>query len=175
MSKPNYCKVGFVSKPKGLKGALRVSFEDFFLAYLEENQIDHIFVDIKGQFAPFFIEAIEGLDSNAASIKFEDIDNIKAASPLQNSSLYFEEDLLKIYLEADEEEWEYLIGYTLIDDSHQTIGVIEGIVYLPQHELLQLTYADRELLIPIHEDMVIIIDEQAKILQMELPEGILEL
>ena len=56
---PNYCKIGFITKPKGLKGALRVSFEDFFIAYLAEEETEHIFVSIRGQLAPFFIEVIE--------------------------------------------------------------------------------------------------------------------
>lgn len=173
---PNYCKVGFVTKPKGLKGALRVSFEDFFIAYLAEQETEHIFVSIRGQFAPFFIEVIEDIDTSNANIKFEGVDNIQAASALQNSSLYFKEEPLIKYIEAEEEEeWAFLVGYTLIDAQDQRLGEIEGIVYLPKHELLQLSYQDRELLIPIHEDMVHIIDEDAKIIQMDLPDGLLDL
>ncbi len=175
MPTPNYCKVGFLTKPKGLKGALRASFEDFFIDYLSEHQPDHIFVSIRGQFAPYFIENIENVDSNNTSIKFEDIDTIQDANKLQNSSLYFKEELVLEYIQGEEEEWAFLVDYTLIDDRDQIIGKIEGIVYLPQHELLQLNYENRELLIPIHEDMIHIIDEEAKIIQMDLPDGLLEL
>ncbi len=175
MPSTEYCQVGFLTKPKGLKGALRVSFEDFFIPYLENQQPDHLFVEVKGQLAPFFIETIENLNSSKTSVKFEDINHIEAATKLQNSSLYFKEALLSEYLEEEEEEWAYLVGYTLLNDKNQAIGIIEGIVYLPQHELLQLQYQKRELLLPIHEDIIIAIDEEEKNLQMELPQGILDL
>ena len=174
-SNSEYSKIGFLTKPKGLKGALRVSFEEFFIAYLETHSPEHIFVSIRGQYVPFFIEAIENLNTNKTSIKFEEVDSVKDASALQNSSLYFKEELVRAYMEAEEEDWAFLVGYTLVDDRHQTIGKIEGIVYLPNHELLQLTYNEQELLIPIHEDMVIIIDDTAKIIQMELADGLLDL
>lgn len=175
MPSAEFCQVGFLSKPKGLKGALRVSFEDFFIAYLEDQQPDHLFVEVKGQLAPFFIETIDNLKGSNVSVKFEDVDHIKAATKLQNSSLYFKEALLSAYLEEEEEEWAYLVGYTLLNEKNQAIGTIEGIVYLPQHELLQLQYQKRELLIPIHEDIIIAIDEAEKNLQLELPQGILDL
>ena len=176
MSTSDYCKIGFVSKPKGLKGVLRVSFEDFFVAYLSENPVNHIFVGRRGQLAPFFVENIEGLETHNIGIKFEDIDSMQAASRLQNSSLYFQESLLKEYIEAEEEEeWAYLVDYTLVNQEGVRIGIIEGIVYLPQHELIQLTYQNREVLLPIHEDIILGIDEETGILKMELPQGILEL
>lgn len=170
-----YSKIGFLTKPKGLKGSLRVSFEEFFIDYLEEHSPEHMFVSIRGQYVPFFIEAIENLNTNKTSIKFEEVDSIKDANTLQNSSLYFKEELLRSYIEEEEEDWAFLVGYTLVDDRHQTIGKIEGIVYLPEHELLQINHQEKELLIPIHEDMVIIVDDEAKIIQMELPDGLLEL
>ncbi len=175
MAVSNYCKVGFVTKPKGLKGALRVSFEDFFTDYLVEHELDFIFVNIKGQYAPFFIEKIDGLDTHNVSIKFEDVENVKTAERLQNSSLYVDQDLVDKHMEVEEEEWAYLIGYTVLNQVGEMISKIEGIVYFPKHELLQLQYQNRELLLPIHEDMILHIDEDAKKIQMELPEGILDL
>jgi len=175
MAVSNYCKVGFLTKPKGLKGALRISFEDFFTDYLLEHELDFIFVNIKGQYAPFFIETIEGLGTHNVSIKFEDVNDVKAAERLHNSSLYVDQDLVDKYMEIEEEEWAYLIGYTVLDGNGEVISKVDGIVYFPQHELLQLKYQNRELLLPIHEDMILHIDEEAKKIQMELPEGILDL
>ena len=65
---------------------------------------------------------------------------VKAAERLQNSSLYVDQDLVDKHMEIEEEEWAYLIGYTVLNQVGETISKIEGIVYFPKHELLQLQY-----------------------------------
>ena len=77
----------------------------------------------------------------------------------------------------EEEEntfWNFLLGFTLMNDDVE-IGKIEDIYYLDTHEIAMLHYENRELLVPLHENLIEIIDEENEIIAMALPDGLLDL
>lgn len=69
----------------------------------------------------------------------------------------------------DEEEglltWQYLVGYTIVDED-QEIGIIETVDESTINTLATLT--DGRML-PLHEDFITEIDEDAQILRVRLP------
>ena len=84
----NLYQVGVITKSKGLKGELKISFETFFLAYLEEieGKLEHLFVKTKNDCVPYFLEKISA-QSNYHIIKFEEVDTKNVAEKLRNARL----------------------------------------------------------------------------------------
>ena len=172
----NLYQVGVIIKSKGLKGEIKISFEAFFLAYLEETdeELSHLFVQTKTNCLPYFVEKITA-QGDYHIIKFEDVDTKNDAEKLRNARLHIETEKVQDFLEEEENTfWNFLLGFTLMNEDEE-IGKIEDIYYLDTHELAMLQYESRELLVPLHEDLIEIIDEKNKIIAMALPDGLLDL
>ncbi|MGB1204774.1 MAG: ribosome maturation factor RimM [Chitinophagales bacterium] len=172
----NLYQVGVIIKSKGLKGEIKISFEAFFLAYLEEteSELEHLFVRTKTDCVPYFLEKITA-QGNYHIIKFEDVDTKNNAEKLRNAKLLIETEKVADFLEEEENTfWNFLLGFTLMNDDVE-IGKIEDVYYLDTHELAMLQYENKELLVPLHESLIEIIDEENKIIAMVLPDGLLDL
>jgi ribosomal 30S subunit maturation factor RimM len=68
--------------------------------------------------------------------------------------------------EEDVFTWQDLVGYTIEDEEDGTIGVIETVDESTINTLAILT---DERMIPLHEDFITDIDEDAHILRVHLP------
>ena len=61
--------------------------------------------------------------------------------------------------------WQDLVGYT-VEDENQTIGVI---AHIDESTINTLATLEDGRMIPLHEDFIIDIDEEAHILHLQLP------
>jgi len=84
-------QLGYVIKPRGLKGELDV----FIDSDSPENYktLESVFVEIEQKLIPFFIEYIQIRD-NRAILKFEDVDDVDKASDLKSCPLHLPLELL---------------------------------------------------------------------------------
>lgn len=173
--------VGWLKKAKGLKGELKVSFEAFFITYLESEGVpDYLFLKKKEELIPCFIEQLDIQTADIAYIKFEDIEDKKTAVAYQHAELFIKKDMftkagIAITEETEEYWWDFLLGYELIMQENQSLGKIDDIIYLPEHELAQVIYQGKEVLLPLHEDFIAKVDEEKNIIYMDLPNGLLDL
>lgn len=175
-------KVGKVVQTKGLSGEIKIACENFFLDYLSVNPLPHIYISEGKNTLPYFVQQQSQLDSKQnLTIKLEDVDTKEQAERLRACDLFFDKDKLDTFFhsldieEYTEQTWDFLIGYTLIDTDDKTIGIVTDVFYLNQHQLAAVDYAGKEVLIPLHEDIVELLDEDAKIIVMDLPDGLLDL
>ena len=68
-----------------------------------------------------------------------------------------------------------LIGYRLVDINKKQIGEIVNIINNYQQDLIEVMYIEKKLLIPYVDEMIIQINDDEKVIEMELPDGILDL
>lgn len=172
-----YKKIGKILSAKGLKGEVKIACEDILFEYLDSNKkAPYLFLQIKNQFVPNFIEYFKE-DANYLLLKFEDINTKEAAETLKNVEIYIEESkLLKLNIEKKEENfWDTLIGMNLITLENNNLGKIEDIVYLPHNTLAQLTYENKEILIPINNQTVINIDKKNKQATVNVAQGLVDI
>lgn len=170
-------QIGYIVKAKGLKGAVKVSFEAFFLDFLAENAADCIFVKSKTGIVPYFIEKTNFKALPYPLVHFEDVDTREKAQRIEKCAIYFEQAPLQMYIDQEAEEWTWadLIGFTLLKTDGSELGKIEEIFDLPQQEVAQVFYKGEEVLIPLNEDFIQDLDMDKRELTVELPEGLLEL
>jgi 16S rRNA processing protein RimM len=71
--------------------------------------------------------------------------------------------------------YDEIIGYTVMDENDQALGVINDILESPEQDLVQIFRDEKEILIPLVEDFIMGLDADKKILFMELPDGLVEL
>lgn len=165
-------ELGKITKLHGLKGEVLAFFDvDDPEVYAE---VKSIFLHIKNQLVPFFVEYIRVTNGGQVILKFEDINSQEQARGLLKTLLYLPSDLLE-ELEEDEFYYHELIGCRVIDENLGELGIVQ--TYYPQamQDILGMEYQGKEVLIPIAEAIIHFIDLEQQIIQVKLPEGLLDL
>ena len=161
-------KIGRLGKTHGVKGEISFLLDD---DVFDRTDADYLILDIDGILVPFFIEEYRFKTDSNALMKFDGIDTQDRARDLTGCDVYFPRLL------ADEDEtsvsWAELVGYSLIDsNSRKTIGEIASIDDTTINFLFELTDGT---LIPASDELIQHIDTKRHQIEINLPEGILEL
>lgn len=169
--------IGRLQKTHALKGELNVLL-DIDPEYLEAG--NPAIIDIDGIFVPFYVESVRGKGSFSYLVKFDGIDSEFEAKKLVNKTLYALRDKLKEYIAENYDEdyalYDDLIGWSIIDSEIGEIGTVKEIDTNTENELFIVETADgKTVYIPLTEDFIDEIDEEAHIIRMNLPEGLLDL
>ena len=161
-------KIGRLGKGHGVRGEISFLFDD---DVFDRTDADYLILDIDGILVPFFIEEYRFKTDSNALMKFEGIDTLERAKELTGCEVFFPREL------ADTEDGEVslaqLIGFTLRDAAtRKDIGKIAAIDDSTVNLLFEL---EDGRLVPASEELIRDIDIKKHQIEMELPEGILEL
>ncbi len=75
-------------------------------------------------------------------------------------------------MHTQNEEWEFFVGYSIMDQHGEILGVIREVDNTTINVLFVVQNDETELLIPATEDFIVAVDEENKLLEMYLPEGL---
>lgn len=164
-------KIGYVQKTHGLKGEVTIALE--VGAPDEMDAIASIFLEVKGKLVPYFIEAIS-LKGDKAFVKFEDVDNSEQANQLKGASLYLPK-AARPKSKRGEFYNDEIIGFTVNDAVTGKLGNVIRVENEEVNPLLIVQQGDKEIAIPINAPFITSINKSAKKIEVELPEGLLEL
>ena len=153
IKKEEVYKIGLFNKPHGIHGELQFTFTDDIF---DRVDCDYLVCLLDGIFVPFFMEEYRFRSDSTALVKLEGVDTAERARMFTNVEVYFP---MKHAEEAGEGElsWEFFVGFRMEDVHHGMLG--EG----------------EELLVPAQEEFIRGIDQQQKLITVELPEGLLNL
>lgn len=169
----SYVEIGRLGKPHGVDGAIKVFIEDpYWESFLEAPVV---FLEVRGGKVPYFVEEIR--EANALLVLFDEVDTRETAADLAGKPVFLRAaDILPSAGSGPvTTDYSRLAGYTLIDRATGPVGVIGEVLELPQQFVAAVSYQGREVLIPLHEELIALIDPVAQRLEMDLPEGLLEL
>ncbi len=165
-------KIGQFNKPHGVRGEISFTFSD---DVFDRGESPYIVCCIDNIYVPFFIEEYRFKTGTTALIKLVDIESDEAAREFTNLEVFYPKCH---YIENDEEETpdDYFIGFTISDITHGVLGEVTAIDDSTINVLFVVTTPDEhELLIPVQEAFVRAIDEEERIIHMDLPEGLLDM
>ncbi len=171
MTKDKCFYVGRIVKTHGIKGevTLRIDNDDFD----DIEELNYFLLDLNDKLIPFFIENI-GYHSNKSFILFQDINTLEAASQLVGKAAYLPLDLLPEREGSDFYSHE-VIDFVVIDDEKGELGKVKEIIEYPTQSLIQIIKDDKEILIPIHEDIVKNVDREGKKIYIKAPSGLIDM
>ena len=172
MKKEDCFYLGEIVKKYSYKGELLVKL-DTDEPELYEN-IDAVFMDLRGNLVPFFIESSQLHKSDLLRLKFEDVDTEADADALIKSKLYLPLDLLP-KLEGDKFYYHEVIGFTIKDKNFGEVGVIKAINDSTAQALFEIDRNGVEILIPMNDEFIVKVDKPNKTIEVETPEGLIEL
>lgn len=138
------------------------------------TKLESIFVELSTGLVPFFIKKCQLHKSELLRIDFEEISNEQEADALIKKNLYLPLDLLPP-LEGNKFYYHEIIGFTVNTESEE-IGQITAVLEQGPQALFQVETTDKKIhLIPIHDDFILEVDRKKNLIQVQLPEGLLDL
>lgn len=171
MTKDTCFYVGKIVKTHGLKGevTLRIDNEQFD----EIEELNYFLLDINDKLIPYFVENIT-FHSNKSFVLFQDLKTLEAANQLVGISVYLPLDLLP---EKDGNDFysHEVVGFLVIDEEKGELGKVEEIIEYPTQSLIQILINGKEVLIPIHDDIIQDVDREEKKIYIEAPNGLIDM
>ena len=161
-------KIGRLGKTHGVKGEVSFLFDD---DVFDRVDADYLVLMIDGILVPFFMEEYRFRSDTTAIVKFCDIDTQERARELTGCDVYFPRTLT----DSDEGSmsWAEIVGYNITDASTgQTVGKIASI---DDSTINILFCLEDGTLIPASEELITDIDQENRIITINIPKGLLEL
>lgn len=161
--------IGFIVKPYGFKGELIIGLES--LDADDFPNTGYLFIRLEGLPVPFKIKHVYSKNGHLI-IAVDEINNEAAAKPLNGLELYL--DLPDGIDNNNAPSFEELVGYSVIDDVSGPIGIIASIEELPMQLIAQCIRNGQEILFPLNESIVHTIETEARIIRVNLPDGLID-
>jgi 16S rRNA processing protein RimM len=164
-------KIGFILKPHGLKGEVTVSLD----AEAPDNfdEIESVFIQIKGQLVPHFIEEIS-VRGEKAFVKFDDVDTPESAQSISKNAMYLPKASRPKSGRGEFYDDE-IIGFEVTDSEAGSIGQVTGVVDAGPNKLIAVDHDGKEVLIPVNSPFITSINKAKKKIAVELPDGFLDI
>jgi len=172
MKKDDCFYLGKIVKKYSFKGEILVKL-DTDQPELYEN-LDAIFVDLRGNLVPFFIEQSQLHKSELLRIKFEDVNTEEDADAILKSDLYLPLELLP-KLEGNKFYFHEVIGFTIKDKNFGSVGTIKAINDSTAQALFEIDRDGIEILIPMNDEFIVQVDRDNKTIVVDVPEGLIDL
>ena len=171
MTKDKCFYVGKIVKTHGLKGevTLRIDNEQFD----DIEELNYFLLDVNEQLIPFFIEDI-AYHSNKAFVLFQDLKTLEAASQLVGRSAYLPLKLLPEKTGNDFYSHE-VVDYLVVDEVKGELGKVNEIIEYPTQSIIQIIRDGKEILIPIHDDIIKDVNRDEKKIYINAPSGLIDM
>ena len=164
-------RIGFFARPHGIKGELSlVTDYDLF----EEKNESYVFCEMDGIMVPFFVESYRYKSNTTILVKLDGVDNEISAKQFVNREVFYPANCLKEPT-TDDSDWKHFTGYMLEGKEHGELGVITFVDETTINTLFTVEYREKELLVPIADELIDSIDHEGRRIVLLLPEGIIEL
>lgn len=136
--------------------------------------MESVFVELGKNLIPFFIQKSRLHKSALLRVAFEDISDEASADRILGSGVYLPLSMLP-KLEGDQFYYHEVIGFSMVDAVHGDIGIIQSINDSASQVLFEVLKEDKQLLIPLNDDIIEKVDRAAKTVFVKTPEGLVEL
>ena len=188
-------QVAQVLKSNGTDGEVLMGFRN--IDPDDINLQEPVFIEFDGLPVPYFMESFTRRGTSKALVRLTGVRSLSDAGELCGSAVYADRDTLS--LEEDEEvlDLDALVGWTVFraapgtPDSPSTpaapdasapipVGTITGYEDIPGNPCIYVSVrTDKNsvpggpVLLPLHDDLIADIDEEARLLTLVIPEGLL--
>lgn len=165
--------LGKIVQPHGVKGEVKLWLDvdepDYYV------DLDSVLLEVKGQLVPYFVEEITIRDKKKTIARFEGMKTWEDTQEIMGCEMYL--PLSRLPELADDQYYYHdIIGYEVVGKTTEIIyGTVQSVVEGSGQDLLTFMVEDKEVLVPINDEIIVGVDKTAAKLFVELPEGLIEL
>lgn len=166
----NYRNIGRLVAVFGVQGEMvlqhslgkKTSLKGLKTLFLEEK---------KDELLPWFVQSTRIKGPQEVFVKLEGLDTVEAAKRMVRREVWVrEKDFSGI---AGKSAPISLVGFRLLD-GEVDLGEILEVIEQPHQVLCRIDLAGKEALIPLHEETLRGVDNRARVVRVELPDGLLD-
>ncbi|MFL0353490.1 ribosome maturation factor RimM [Xanthomarina sp. GH4-25] len=172
MKKEDCFYLGKIVSKYSFKGELLIKL-DTDEPDLYEN-LDAMFVDLRNNLVPFFIESSQLHKSDLLRVRFEDVDTEADADALMKCDIYLPLEFLP-KLEGNKFYFHEVIGFKVEDINYGSVGDIVSINDSTAQALFEIEKDGVEILIPMNDEFIDKIDRPNKTVFVKTPVGLIDL
>ncbi len=168
--KDSCVKIGECVKLHGVKGELVIRL--IRSIYVEDIDAEYMHFELDGGLVPFKIRSIRPKNDTDILVSFYDAERESTVSRMISSDVYVENDDLdtETYFSEDLSS---LTGWLAKDAKIGELGRITDVIEITNNPLFVIDHDGEELLVPANDDLVEDVDEENRILTLNLPEGLI--
>ena len=171
MTKNDCFFFGKVTKTHGLKGEITIKLDVVNPA--DFRDLRYLLIEDKGNLIPYFIEN-QKINGDKMFALLQDVKNVDRAMTFVGKAVFLPNEMMP---ELDEDEFYYseIVGFRLIDEEKGEVGVISNVLEYPTQAVIQVMKNGKEILIPVHDDILQKVNKKAKTLNIKAPEGLIDM
>ena len=163
--------LGKIIKVNVLYGTVTIKITTPFIDNIDN--MESVFVEIDGRPVPFFIAESDFNGNDLLSLKLADYDTADKVKEFKGCRVFLTSGDV---LEPQNDNYEDLTGFSVFDENDNKIGIVGEIIQNPKQWLFSILSATgKEILLPVHEDLILAIDDAKRIITVKIPEGLLEI
>ena len=156
-------KVAQVLKSNGTDGELLMSFLEVGPEDIDTEEPVYIYFD--GLPVPFYFESFNQRGTNRALVRLTGVHSLRDADELAGRDVFAD------YFETEEDE--DLTGWKVLSEDGTPIGTITAYEDIPGNLCIYVDTTGGERLLPLHDDLVLSMDDTARTITLRIPEGLL--
>ncbi len=168
--------LGYTSKVHGKQGELTIKLEVDFLE--ECKRLESVLIQMNKMdtsLIPFFISKSHFQNNGTLRVKLDDINEIADAKPLVGKSVYIPNHFLP-KLEGNDFYHHEVIDFKIIDTNYGEVGQLNQILNYPKQAIFEVVNSDnKEILIPIADDIIVNVNREKKTIEVNSPDGLIDL
>jgi 16S rRNA processing protein RimM len=168
--------LGYTAKVHGKNGDIIVKLN---VDFPEEYQnLESVFIQLNEKdstLVPFFLSTAKLQKNDTLKIKIEEVNDAIEAKKLVGKQLYLPLNTLPP-LTGNQFYYHEVIGFTVIDTNKGEVGKIIRVLDYPTQAIFEIHNADgKEILVPITDEVIIVVDRKTKIININAPEGLIDI
>ena len=162
---------GHVIKTHGLKGEIKISLDVDY--HQESDELESVYIEINNKLVPFFIDRFNQ-QGDKAIVKFTEVESIDDASLLKSKRLFLPLETLPVL--ATEKYYAHkIIDYEVIDVDNGKLGRVLRVDSSPGQDVMVVECKNKEIMIPMADDLVKETNHDKKEINVNLPDGLLDI
>jgi len=172
MEKKDFYFLGRITKTSGYKGSLVFFFDvDDIDKY---TNLEAVFIDMNNELVPFAINTINFKSAKSAIVQLEDTTDEESAAALVGYELYLPLSFLP-KLKGNKFYYHEVIGFKVIDKNLGELGIVKEILDQSNQAILVINQKEKEILIPITDEIIQLVDRKKKIINVITPTGLVDI
>lgn len=166
----DFFRIAHIVKPHGLKGEVTIALHP---DCPDLSGVKSVFLEIRGQRAPYFLQAIS-VKGTTAFVKFEEVTSVEEAQAIRGSVILLPRDA-RPRLQKNEFYDDEVPGFKVFDQHETLLGTVQRVEHMGATRHLIVVHDGREVMIPLNGPFVQSVNKSRKVITVSLPDGFLDL
>ena len=165
MKKPDLQYLGEFIKLFSFKGEL-IFYSELKSVFVEN--LDSLFVNFNESYVPFQIIKVKSHKKNNYRTQLQNVNSESEAKRLLKKDIYVERI-------ENSDNSDYLVDNFKVYNDNKYVGVVISTINKTEQSIMEVKMSDKVVLIPLVDQFIVEINDEELKIDMDLPEGLLDL